>query len=652
MDLFKEKQTMNRTNLHQAHKLIILNILTILICFIPYLSLAQVSTPEVSSKAPVVLDGKVLFEVGEFGIFSAVERANKINQALIDVVNSDENITIEVVEVDKQVTIQDISSQRHLLTITQADIISAATTYAQAIIWEKRLRQALQQAQKERTTIYRSRALLTTIVVFLSTVILYIVLRFFRKFIAYKTSNFLGSQARLQSWSKLIIRWENLAILSLQFIIWISALFYIINLWPQTRSWLYWLNSPLLNFGNKYYSPLEIVFLLILTVAVWFFIRVLTNSFKYYVLRQIDTEQEIKEIIAVCLQYIFTFLALIILWQSWGLDLGALAIAASVLGVGIGFGLQNIANNFISGLIIIFERPIKVGDLIKINDLVGTVENIGFRSTEIVTQDSITIIIPNSQLLENQVINWNHGKSISRLRIGIGVGYNSDLRKVKTALLYAAKNHSEVLRTPRPQVWLQEFGASSLDFELLVWLKDPKKQFRVKSELNYLIATSLRQYNIEIPFPQRDINFSSPQLEQLLIAWLSYQGINPPSSESNHDFTSTITKKKKDKSEDLFVTVEDKLTEQDLDNLVREMRSANGLKIRDRNYYLNFYPACFIGSEAVDWLVKKQKYKREEAVEIGQIMLEKGILHHVTDEHSFKDAYLFYRFYLDEGIQN
>ena len=341
-------------------------------------------------------------------------------------------------------------------------------------------------------------------------------------------------------------------------------------------------------------------------------------------------------------------MALIILWQSWGLDLGALAITASVLGVGIGFGLQNIANNFISGLIIILERPIKIGDLIKVDEFIGTIKNIGFRSTEIVTQDRIAIIIPNSQLLENKVINWNHGDSISRLRIGIGVSYNSDIRKVKTALLHAAKNHSEVLRTPRPQVWFQEFADSSLNFELLVWIKDPKKQFQIKSDLNYLIAASLRQYNIEIPFPQRDINFSSPKLEQLLIAWLTYQGINPSLSENTYNSNAKIPKIKTSKSEDFFITVEDKLTEKDLEKLVAEMRSANGLKIRDRNYHLNLYPVCFVGSEAVDWLVQKQNYKREEAIEIGQILLEKGIIHHVTDEHSFQDAYLFYRFYVDE----
>ncbi len=229
------------------YKFIFLIILTLSICFVPYPSIAQVANSRVPNKAPVVLDGQVLFEVGNFGIFSAKERARKINQALIDTVKSSNSITIEVVEVDKQVTIRNSSNKRHLLTITQADIISAATPYDQAIIWEEQLKKALQKAQKERTTIYQSKALLTTIVVVLLTVTLYLILRFFRRFISRKISNLFSSQVRFQSWNKLLIRWENLTILGLQFIIWIATLFYTINLFPQTRSWLYWLNSPIIN---------------------------------------------------------------------------------------------------------------------------------------------------------------------------------------------------------------------------------------------------------------------------------------------------------------------------------------------------------------------------------------------------------------------
>ncbi len=515
-------------------------------------------------------------------------------------------------------------------------------------MWKDSIQKALNRGQKERTASYQTQALLITIFVIFIAITLHLGMQFFRSLSSRQIVKLLNQQTRLKSWHKLFIQWWQITLLGVQLGIWIFTFIYTTNLFPQTRSWRYWLNSPLISLGSKSYSAWELIFLLGLTVALWFIIRAFTNIFKYYVLKKTITESGIQDLIAVLLQYIFTFLGLIILWQSWGIDVGALAITASVLGVGIGFGLQNITNNFISGLVITLERPIKVGDLINVNDLIGTVKNIGARSTEILTQDHISIIIPNSQLLENQLINWNHGDSISRLRIPIGVSYNSDLRKVKAALLYAAKNHSEVLRTPRPQVLLQKFNDSSLDFELLVWIKEPKKQFRIISDLNYLIVASLRRYKLEVPFPQTDVNLNSPRLEQLLTAWLNYQGINPPVAEENSTISDNIDKIINNKSADFFNSLEDKLTEVDLDKLVKAMCSDDGLEIRDRRYRFNFYPACFVGSEAVDWLVKTQNYQREEAIELGQILIERGIIHHVTDEHPFKDGYFFYRFYMDE----
>ena len=137
-------------------------------------------------------------------------------------------------------------------------------------------------------------------------------------------------------------------------------------------------------------------------------------------------------------------------------------------------------------------------------------------------------------------------------------------------------------------------------------------------------------------------------MEQLLTVWLRYQGINPPQPEVQPDFSDQVYRIVNNRSADFFNFSEDRLTEIDLEKLVATMRSDNGLDIKDRRYNLNFYPACFVGSEAVDWLVENQNYQQEEAIEIGQILMERGIIHHVTDEHTFKDGYFFYRFYLDE----
>ncbi|MEM8674127.1 MAG: mechanosensitive ion channel domain-containing protein [Cyanobacteria bacterium P01_G01_bin.67] len=620
----------------------------------PVLVQGQVINSNNSNKAPVVLDGQVLFNVADFGDFSAEERAETINQALIKTMKSPEVITIDLVQTGEQITIQNTNTQQHLLTVTQADLESGTNPLHQALLWKNNIQSVVTQGQKERSRTYQSKVLLITLMVTLIAIAIHFFLQFLRRLSFHYLAKIDSKNTKSSLWHQLIIQWSQLCLLSLQLGIWLYALIYTTNLFPQTRSWHYWLNSPLLNFDTKSYSALEILLLCGWTVAIWFVVRTITNLLKHYLLKKTITEPAIRDVIAISLQCIFTALGLIILWQSWGIDVGALALTASVLGVGIGFGLQNIANNFISGLILTLERPIKVGDLIKVNDLIGTVRNIGSRSTEILTQDHIAIIIPNSQLLDNQLLNWNHRDSHSRLRIPIGVSYNSDLRKVRAALLSAAKKHPDILRAPRPQIFFQKFNHSSLDFELLVWIRDPKKQFRITSDLNYLIMASLRRYEIEIPFPQTDVNFNSPRLEQLLISWFSYQGMNldllpeitTPENPKNpvdnyHKFINNKTAL-------LLSTFEEKLTEIDLDQLVAEMRGEDGLNITGRRYHLSYYPSCFIGSEAIDWIVKQQGFTREEAIELGQILIERGIIHHVTDEHPFQDSYLFYRFCIDD----
>ncbi|MEM7761043.1 MAG: mechanosensitive ion channel domain-containing protein [Cyanobacteria bacterium P01_A01_bin.40] len=633
---------------------------TCLICIICWLIIiptvvnAQSTNSPAPKKAPIVLDGQVLFSVGGFGNFSAQERATQINQALIDTVNSPEKITIRLVEVDEQITIQNTNNEQHLLTVSQSDVITAATPYNQASLWVNDIQKVVDRGQKERTTTYQSKAFLSAFLVIMVAIALHLIVQLLRSLSSRHIVKIPNKAAKLSFWHKLFTQWCQFILLSFQLSIWIYAFIYITNLFPQTRSWQYRLNSPLISLGTETYSTLELLSLLGLTIATWFVIKTIVNLVKQFILKKSITEPAIQDLITICLQYTFTTLGLIILWQSWGIDVAALAIAASVLGVGIGFGLQNIANNFISGLILTLERPIKVGDLIKVDDLIGTVSNIGSRSTEILTQDHLTIIIPNSQLLDNRLINWNHQDSLSRLRIPIGVSYNSEPRKVRAALLSAAKNHSEVLRAPRPQILFQKFNDSSLDFELLVWIKDPKKQFRIVSDLNYLIMVSLRRYEIEIPFPKTDVNFSSPRLEKLLTAWLSYQGVNldllsdTNTSVNHHHHADSYHKFINNKTALLLNTFEEKLTEIDLEQLVTEMRGDDGLAIADRRYHFNLYPKCFIGSEAVNWIIKQQGFSREEAIELGQILIERGIIHHVTDEHSFQDSYLFYRFCVDE----
>ncbi|MFH1008819.1 MAG: mechanosensitive ion channel domain-containing protein [Candidatus Latescibacterota bacterium] len=192
-----------------------------------------------------------------------------------------------------------------------------------------------------------------------------------------------------------------------------------------------------------------------------------------------------------------------------GINLKGLAFLVGILSVGIGFGLQNIVNNFVSGLILLFERPIKPGDMISAGDTEGRVEEINMRATTMVTLDNVSVIVPNSQFISGEVINWSHRDPKVRIHIPIGVAYGSDVQLVTESLLQVGKDHPDVLDEPASMVFFVGFGNSSLDFELLVWIDKPLLQRQVRSDLNYAIDRIFRQNEVTIPFPQRDVHLRS-----------------------------------------------------------------------------------------------------------------------------------------------
>jgi small-conductance mechanosensitive channel len=208
-------------------------------------------------------------------------------------------------------------------------------------------------------------------------------------------------------------------------------------------------------------------------------------------------------------------LALYIALTSVGINMAAFAVLGGAIGVGIGFGLQSIFSNFISGIIILFEKSIKVGDFIELQSGVhGQVTEINIRSTLVTTNDSVDILVPNEEFIKAQVINWTLRDPRRRLRIPFGVAYGTDKEIVKKAGLEAAAavEWTDSSDGHAPSVWLVEFGDSSLNYELVVWL-DPsavKRPARVKADYNWEIHSALAKYNLEIPFPQRDINIRQP----------------------------------------------------------------------------------------------------------------------------------------------
>ncbi len=200
-----------------------------------------------------------------------------------------------------------------------------------------------------------------------------------------------------------------------------------------------------------------------------------------------------------------------------GLNLSSVAIVAGALSVGIGFGLQSIVNNFVSGLILLAERPIRTGDWIAVGGNEGTVKRISVRATEIETFDRASVIIPNSDLISGVVKNMYLRDNSGRVTITVGVSYSADPEKVRDILLDCAQEHELVLKSPEPQVYFMDFGASSLDFELRCFLADISNTLTARSDLRFAILKHLREAGIEIPFPQRDLNLRDlPRIEQIL----------------------------------------------------------------------------------------------------------------------------------------
>lgn len=204
----------------------------------------------------------------------------------------------------------------------------------------------------------------------------------------------------------------------------------------------------------------------------------------------------------------YALLVLILLGIS-GVKLTGLTIIVGALSVGIGFGLQNIVNNFISGLILVFERPIKRGDWIVVGSTEGYVKKISIRATIIQTFDRADVIVPNSDLISSQVTNMMFNDHRGRLRISVGVAYGSDTELVQKLLLEVANNHEQVISdgsVPVPRAWFQTFGDSSLNFDLLCHIHEIDMKLQIRSELNIAIDKILKKHNISIPFPQRDIH--------------------------------------------------------------------------------------------------------------------------------------------------
>jgi small-conductance mechanosensitive channel len=268
----------------------------------------------------------------------------------------------------------------------------------------------------------------------------------------------------------------------------------------------YYVNFPLLKLGESQITAWTIIYILILLILLY----IITNRMKNWVVDRLFAKSHIeygtRQAIGTIIAYSIVVVGTLVILDSAGINLSALTIVAGALGIGIGFGLQNVTTNFISGIIVLLERPIKVGDRVQVEGATGDVVNISLRATTIVTNDNIAVIVPNSEFISSKVINWSYKNKDVRCNFPITVAYGTDPDLVRDILLDIAENHPGVLKDKKSDVLLDQFGESGLNFTLRVWTRTyTSKPAVLRSEINYEIARRFEQHGIQIPSPQRDV---------------------------------------------------------------------------------------------------------------------------------------------------
>lgn len=270
------------------------------------------------------------------------------------------------------------------------------------------------------------------------------------------------------------------------------------------------LEAPLYASGQTRITFGTILYLCVFAILLFF----LTARLKTWIVERLLASSRVdigvRHAVGSIIRYVVVTVGLVVILQTAGIDLSTLTVLAGALGIGIGFGLQNITNNFVSGIILLFERPIKIGDRIEVGDVHGDVVRISPRATTVVTNDNIAVIVPNSDFITGRVINWSYTDRDVRFQIPIGVSYRSNPEEIRRLLLDVAVAHPGILKDPKPDVLFQEFGESSLNFVLRVWTREYITTPGVlRSDLNFMISQTFKQHGVEIPFPQRDLHVRS-----------------------------------------------------------------------------------------------------------------------------------------------
>lgn len=267
---------------------------------------------------------------------------------------------------------------------------------------------------------------------------------------------------------------------------------------------------PLFRLGDTSFTVGSIFYFLISLFLLYYLTAKLRNFFVHRVLLRYNYDIGVRQSIGSIIRYGLLAIGLIVIFQNSGLNMSSLGLVVGALGVGIGLGLQTITNNFVSGIIIMFERPVKIGDKIEVGTVTGNVVHIGARATTVLTNDNISVIVPNSDFVTSKVVNWSHSERKVRFNFDVFTSYRENPDNIKKLLLEVAAENKGVLKEPAPDVLFVEYGESALKFYLRIWTTVyVDRPVVLKSQLYYSIFRKFREHGVEIPYPQRQLHIKN-----------------------------------------------------------------------------------------------------------------------------------------------
>ncbi|MCA9379029.1 mechanosensitive ion channel [Candidatus Dojkabacteria bacterium] len=266
------------------------------------------------------------------------------------------------------------------------------------------------------------------------------------------------------------------------------------------------LNSNIISWENFALTPKSIIVLLVVILLTKIAVALLKNYILKNAFRGLEKAEGTRLAVFQISKYIVYVMAILISLTSLGINLNIILAGSAALFVGLGFGLQGTFNDFVSGLILLFDQSVQIGDVLEVGGVVGKVTEIGLRTSKIETPDSVVIILPNSKLTADSLINWSHNRQLTRFSIEVGVAYDTDIETAQAVMIKAAAEHSQVMGDPGPKVVIKDFADSAILLDLLFWTEETFAIEQVKSDIRYRILHDFRSQQVEIPFPQRDVH--------------------------------------------------------------------------------------------------------------------------------------------------